>query len=77
MNIIKVVLLIMICIHVINVYIPKCSAGGIEYRYIPRTLQHYHNDASLSTQDAIQTMTSSSGGNIWLQYNQIDTNKNT
>lgn len=41
----------------------------IEYRYLPRTLNHYMEDAAFSTDDILQTMQDDSG-NIWLKMNK-------
>ena len=45
----------------------ECPPNKIEYRYLPRTLNHQMEDSAFSTQDVIKTMTDSSG-NVWLQY---------
>jgi len=44
-----------------------CPENRVEYRYLPRTLSHQMEDASFSTDDAIQTMTDDSG-NVWLNF---------
>ena len=44
-----------------------CPPSKVEYRYLPRTLNHQMEDSAFSTQDVIKTMTDSSG-NVWLQY---------
>ena len=48
-----------------------CPPNEVEYRYLPRTLNHQLEDAAFSTNDAIKTMTDKEG-NVWLQYNQIN-----
>jgi len=58
----------------------SCPPNKIEYRYLPRTLNHQMEDSAFSTQDVIKTM-SDDNGNVWLQYkgseNQIQTKLST
>ena len=44
-----------------------CPPNKIEYRYLPRTLNHQMEDSAFSTQDVIKTMTDGKG-NMWLKY---------
>ena len=44
-----------------------CPPNKIEYRYLPRTLNHQMEDSAFSTQDVIKTMTDDRG-NAWLKY---------
>ena len=48
-----------------------CPRNKVEYRYLPRTLNHQMEDAAFSTNDVIKTMTDNKG-NMWLSYNQIE-----
>ena len=48
-----------------------CPPNTVEYRYLPRTIDHQIQDASFSTDDVIQTMTDDKG-NVWLNYNNIN-----
>ena len=46
-----------------------CPPNEIQYRYLPRTLNHQMEDSAFSTDDAIKTMTDGNG-NIWLEHNK-------
>ena len=44
-----------------------CPPNKVEYRYLPRTLNHQMEDSAFSMQDVIKTMTDDRG-NMWLKY---------
>ena len=48
-----------------------CPPNKVEYRYLPRTINHQMGDAAFSTNDVIKTMTDNNG-NVWLNYNQLE-----
>ena len=75
MNILSALLITGILIIFLNSKL-TCPPNKIEYRYLPRTLNHQIEDAAFSTQDVIKTMTDEKG-NVWLSYNNIDENKYT
>ena len=55
---------------ILLIYLDKkltCPPNKIEYRYLPRTVNQYINDASLSTDEAIKTMKNQDGV-TWLDY---------
>ena len=55
---------------ILLIYLDKkltCPPNKIEYRYLPRTVNQYINDASLSTDEAIKTMQNQDGV-TWLDY---------
>ena len=71
MNIITTFILTFVILYYLDKYVPSCTESDeIEYRYIPRTLNHYTNDANESTNDMIRSMTNEKG-NSWLNYNKI------
>ena len=45
-----------------------CPPNKVEYRYLPRTLNHYMEDSAFSTDDVVKTMTDDKG-NVWLDLN--------
>jgi len=49
-----------------------CPPNQIQYRYLPRTLNHQMEDSAFSTQDVIKTMTDDKG-NMWLKYKDGNT----
>ena len=71
MNIITTFILTFLILYFLDKYVPSCKVSNeIEYRYIPRTLNHQTNDANESTNDMIRSMTKDKG-NSWLNYNKI------
>ena len=46
-----------------------CPENKVEYRYLPRTFNHFMEDAAFSTDDVVQTMTDKTG-NVWLNINK-------
>ena len=66
MNIITALLITGILLIFLNNKL-TCPPNKIEYRYLPRTLNHQMEDSAFSTQDVIKTMTDDRG-NVWLKY---------
>ena len=46
-----------------------CPPNKVEYRYLPRDVNQYINDANLSTQNVIQTMKNQDGIS-WIDFKQ-------
>lgn len=72
MNILSILLITGILLIFLNSKL-TCPPNKIEYRYLPRTLNHLMEDSAFSTEDVIKTMTDEQG-NVWLKYNNIDNN---
>lgn len=70
MNILSILLITGILLIFLNSKL-TCPPNKIEYRYLPRTLNHLMEDSAFSTEDVIKTMTDEQG-NVWLKYNNID-----
>lgn len=54
---------------IVLVYLDRkltCPPNKVEYRYLPRTMSHYMEDAAFSSQDVMKTMEDKSG-NVWLE----------
>ena len=65
MNILLLLLIVSIVLIFLSIKM-TCPPNRIEYRYLPRTLDHYTKDAAFSTDDVMQTMTDDNG-NVWLE----------
>ena len=71
MNTLVVLAFVFIIIKYIDKNYSFCSEeDSIEYRYIPRNINHHFEDSSFSTNDTIKSMTDKSA-NIWLNKSKV------
>ena len=63
-------LFLMLMFGILMLYISRMQLAPparVEYRYIPRTMDSFYEDAALNVSDLFKTMHDPDTGNVWLQ----------